>query len=460
MAHHDRPSGVGRRGFLGLAGAAAAAVVLPAGRAGARTRTRTVPQPTGALVTRWDTDPWSRGSYSALPTGVPAAVRTTIAETLVGGRVAIAGEYVDWAHPSTVPGALRSGRAAARLLDEDGPGVSGRRVIVIGAGMAGLGAATELERRGAEVVVVEARGRVGGRIRTDRSWGAPVELGAAWLEGVGRNVMVPLVREAGLGRVRTDYDDEAIRSVATGLPDEPAGRRAARLISLANALAESSPPLTMSVATWLASRGWTADGTDDWAVNTEIVQEYGLDPDVLGTHALTEGAYEYGSNDFVSGGYDRVPRMLASRLNVRLNTPVSSVEVTGSRVRVSAQTGEQTVVDLAVVAVPLALVQAGSPSITPLPARVQSAIGRLTTGSLQKVALRFDRDWWRTDFGDDVRLIGLVGGRWTEWYDISDVCGVPSLVGFCGGRAASRRPTSDAACVAEAMAELRGGYRS
>ncbi|MDI1288430.1 MAG: FAD-dependent oxidoreductase, partial [bacterium] len=236
--------------------------------------------------------------------------------------------------------------------------------------------------------------------------------------------------------------------------------RSAALISLARSLERSSPPLTMSAATWLANHGWVGDGPDDWAVNTEIVQEYGIDPELLGTHAITEGAYEYGRDDFVSGGYDRVPRMLAAPLDVWLSSPVSTVAVNGSRVTVTGQSGEQVNADLAVVAVPLALMQAGLPTITPMPDPIRSAIGRLTTGSLQKVALRFDRDWWRTSFGDDVRLIGLVGGRWTEWYDISDVCGVPSLVGFCGGSAAARRPASDAACIAEAMAELRGAYRA
>jgi monoamine oxidase len=460
MAHGGDLPRIGRRSFIGVAGAAVAGIALPSLPADARTRARIVPDPTGALVTRWDTDPWSRGSYSALPTGVPAAVRTTIAESLIAGRVAIAGEYVDWAHSATVPGALRSGRAAARLLDEDGPGVSGRSVIVVGAGMAGLGAATELARRGADVVVVEARGRVGGRVRTDRSWGVPVELGASWLHGVANNPMVPLVRRAGLGRVPSDYDDETVRSITTGSLDPVARSRSTTLTSLVRTLGNSSPPLTMSVAEWLAGRGWVSDGPDDWAVNTEIVQEYGLDAELLGTHAITEGAYQRGRDDFVRGGYDKVPRMLAADLDVRLGTAVSTVSVTGPRVIVTATSGEQARADLAVVAVPLALMQAGLPTITPIPESVRSAIGRLTTGSLQKVALRFDRDWWRKDFGDDVRLIGLVGGRWTEWYDISDVSGVPSLMGFCGGSAAARRPASDAACVAEAMSELRGAYRA
>ena len=120
-------------------------------------------------MTRWKDDPWARGAYAALPAGVAPKVRWTIAEQLIRGRVAVAGEFTDWRHPGTVQGALRSGRLAAKLLDEDGVGVNGRRALVIGAGVSGLEAATRLAARGADVTVLEARDRVGGRIRTDTS---------------------------------------------------------------------------------------------------------------------------------------------------------------------------------------------------------------------------------------------------------------------------------------------------
>ena len=41
-----------------------------------------------------------------------------------------------------------------------------KRIVVIGAGLAGLTAARELQRQGHEVVIIEARERIGGRIWT------------------------------------------------------------------------------------------------------------------------------------------------------------------------------------------------------------------------------------------------------------------------------------------------------
>lgn len=58
-------------------------------------------------------------------------------------------------------------------------------VVVIGAGASGLAAARVLEERGYDVVVLEARERIGGRVFThrDRNTPVPVELGAEFVHG-------------------------------------------------------------------------------------------------------------------------------------------------------------------------------------------------------------------------------------------------------------------------------------
>ena len=136
-----------RRRFLGASGLVAATLLAAPSGALARPRRR-VPTPTGSLVTRWDTDTWSRGSYSALPVGTSPSVRRVLADAVLGGRIVLAGEYASTAYPSTTTGAYLSGQhAARRLLDR----VNARTAIVIGAGIAGAAATQELRAAGLEV---------------------------------------------------------------------------------------------------------------------------------------------------------------------------------------------------------------------------------------------------------------------------------------------------------------------
>ena len=58
------------------------------------------------------------------------------------------------------------------------------RVVILGAGIAGLSAAYHLVEHGVkDIVVLEARERVGGRIHTIMHNGHPLELGAQWIHG-------------------------------------------------------------------------------------------------------------------------------------------------------------------------------------------------------------------------------------------------------------------------------------
>jgi len=454
---------VDRRRFLvtGM-GAAAVPFLLRWDPASGVTR-RGIPSPRASLVTRWDTDTWSRGSYSALPAGVSPSVRRTLADTVISGRIALAGEYASTAYPATTTGAYLSGRhAVKRLLDR----VDARTAIVIGAGMAGAAAARDLRAAGVDVTVLEARGRTGGRIRSDRAWGAPVELGAAWIHGTGGNPLVPLARAAGLRLVPTDYDDAIARDTVTGRRSTAAEARWGRLDGLLERLGEAWPPRSLSVADWLERQGWGTSRIDSWATQVEVTQEYALDPSRLGVRATEEGANYSGGDVMVAGGYVAIVDDLLAGADVRRRSAVESVALRGSRVEVSLRSGTRLPADVVVVAVPLALLRAGLPAVVGMGSGVLTALRSLVTGVFEKVVLRYDEQWW-----GDHRVYGVVGGgapgapagsaaalRWTEFYSLTDVLGFPALAGFAGGSSARSRPASDAACAREAAAALGAAF--
>jgi len=72
-----------------------------------------------------------------------------------------------------VPASTNNGRGTS------GPGPV-RRVVVVGAGISGLRAASILQRHGVEVVVVEGRDRIGGRIHTTHTDKGPRDIGTSW----------------------------------------------------------------------------------------------------------------------------------------------------------------------------------------------------------------------------------------------------------------------------------------
>ncbi|MFN0095554.1 MAG: FAD-dependent oxidoreductase [Dehalococcoidia bacterium] len=168
---------------------------------GKAVKTQRVPSPVAMLRTSWSTDPWTLGSYSFIPAGANPGDRRALREP-VAGRIFFAGEAMAIEDPATVHGAIASGRETAeRVLTAAKPG---ELVVVIGAGVAGLMAAQALREGGAEVEVVEARDRIGGRVATVQpaGWPFPLELGASWVQNYRASDLASRLRAADVDTVR------------------------------------------------------------------------------------------------------------------------------------------------------------------------------------------------------------------------------------------------------------------
>lgn len=328
------------------------------------------------------------------------------------------------------------------------------RIVVIGAGMAGLAAARRLADAGMDVTVVEARDRIGGRTWTDTSLGVPVDLGAAWIHGPEGNPLTELADEVGARRVETDFDRPVLFQDGSELGADVVQATLQRWQEITKELGALSEDAgeDESVANGLAEVADMNDPLVQWTVASEIVGDYAADPDELSLKWLgNEG--EFGGPDLIlPGGYTQLAQHLARGLTIRLSTEVSRVVHGGSGVRVETSQGVVEA-DRAIVTIPLGVLKAGAIAFEPpLSDEKQSAIERLGFGLLDKVVLKFDQPFW-----PDADVIGLVGSTQPVPLLINGetFADVPLLVGLRGGSdARAREALSDQDAVSQVVTAL------
>ncbi|MGW2210012.1 FAD-dependent oxidoreductase [Streptomyces sp. NPDC001781] len=442
------PLQAGRRALLGSALSMVTAGALsactgsrPTGPRGAKAG-RTVGDPVAHLRTSWSTDPFARCSYSYLAPGpLGAGARTRLAAP-VAGRVYFAGEATSSEAPSTAHGALESGRrAAAQIAAVAG---AGEHVVVVGAGLAGLGCARALADQGFPVTVLEGRGRIGGRVWTRHLGEVPAEMGASWIHGSRGNVLTEVLREVGDPGRPFDYDN-------TRGEDEAATGEIARR---EERLGDVEDPDTTTVASRMPSRPSPALRT---AVNIEFPLEYGAEPGQLSVTATQEGRDPAGPDLLLPRGYERLVAHVRGDLPVRTRQVVTGVRYGPDSASVVLRSGETLPAGRVVVTVPIGVLKAGSIRFDPaLPEPTRQAVAAIGAGLLDKLWLRFDEPFW--DTGADVLewFDPEHPSLWSWWVNGQKFFGAPVLLGLNGGaQAHALARLSDDEVVAGAMTALR-----
>ena len=301
-----------------------------------------------------------------------------------------------------------------------GASLNGVSVLVAGAGLAGLVAARDLVALGADVTIVDARDRVGGRVWTIRDGfadGQHAEAGGDMIDQAQHEIRqlaeqlgltLTRILRGGFGYVRLDGAGRAriaSRSAAGGWQ------------RLANELKDLAKPYALAEQRWdspitagLARRSvaaWLDEVRADAEVRATAAGLRGFflaDPDELSLIALLDQfasseAPAPGAMYRIEGGNDRLATALAAPLGDRLHlgTDVVALSHRGRVVRVSVKNGRalsQINCDYVILALPATLLR--RMPITPaLPAQQHDAIARLKYGRATRTLLQFSRRFWR-----------------------------------------------------------------
>lgn len=272
-----------------------------------------------------------------------------------------------------------------------------KRILVIGAGMAGLTAARRLATAGRQVLVLEARDRVGGRIRTLREQGEILELGAEFIHGKPPELW-ELINEAGLETYALDGQDVCTKDGKLKKCDE-----LGEMFKFLSGL-EKWKGADIAFADYPALENLAPEKRDE--VINYVESFNAADYRQIGVHSLAvqqQAEEEIGSDQVfrIREGYDRIPEFLARKVReaggrIELSRPVEKIEWDRGRVQVSARDGgemAQFSAEKAIIALPLGVLQQLGVVFDPVPTALIAA-NQLAMGPVRRFTLLFRERWW------------------------------------------------------------------
>lgn len=269
-------------------------------------------------------------------------------------------------------------------------------VTVVGAGAAGLAAARALAEAGANVTVLEARNRIGGRIHTLHESNETFELGAEFVHGRPSELW-RLIQEANLQTVEVHgeqfcYQHNALQDCGSQWGHD--------FELIENLKAWKSPDI--SFADYLAHHRVSAQRREhliSYVEGFNAADHRRIGVAALGKQQAAEDAIEGGQSFRLPGGYSQVPEYLASKLllaggRISLETQVESIRWKPRDVELRCSNGKQFSAHCAIITLPLGVLQQNTVKFDPSPGSILKLAASSCMGNARRIELFFRERFW------------------------------------------------------------------
>lgn len=313
-----------------------------------------------------------------------------------------------------------------------------QRILIVGAGIAGLAAAKTLLQTGYDVLVLEARERIGGRIWTSSAWpDTPMDLGASWIHGTEGNPLTAIASGIHARTAATSYENAILYDTNGQMLDSNResqikklqGRIEQALQAAQDDEHDQSVQNSVESALQWGSLSPEQKKWVDFILNGTIEQEYAGSTSALSTLWYDSGDSFGGADVLFLDGYKTVIDFLAKDIPIVRGEQARQIQWDSGKVTITTNQSVYTA-DRTIITLPLGVLKAGTVSFLPqLPEKKRQAIAALEMGVLNKCYLRFPKVFWPSEF-DWLEYIPSNKGRWVEWVSFARPTKQAILLGF------------------------------
>lgn len=323
--------------------------------------------------------------------------------------------------------------------------VNQKKIIIIGAGIAGLAACTRLIEYGFDAMILEARNRSGGRIWTDDTLGIPLGRGAGWIHGVEGNPIALLAKHSHTKMEPVD-SNKFITFDRNGYPIPDAdiqkfNIKFDELLKQAKELAYHSKhdiSLASALSDIIKSKKFSPVESDLLEKQIRYFERHiGASYEFLSARYWDHEEMWPGENCFLTTSYQPIIEGLVKNCPVQLDTIVTQINTRANDIEIITENAIF-YADAVIITLPLGVLKKNVVTFNPpLPNFKQQAIQRLGMGVFNITAIKFPTPFWPEEaqafFFTHYDTLSI-----STFFNVHYFIQQPILLGISGGESARK----------------------